>query len=259
MQVEDIFSRDPLYVEESTYLTKARQLIRDNHVRGLPVVNSKKNVIGIVTTQDMLRVTSTKSNITVSGFTVQVPNVTEQTEMLDAARIMLKEKSTLLPVVESLEKPVLKGVITLLDVFKHIDLTKIPDSEIRAIMSTKVVTASPDEPLTKVWDRMVEQDFTGLPVVKDGKPIGMITRFDILKRGWARIGRESETRPVDSTQMRAEKLMSSPLYFIGPDSSFANAIDLMLKYDVGRISVVDEGKLVGIVDRNDLIKSYLGE
>jgi len=34
MLVEDIFSRDPLYVEDSTYLTKARQLIRDNHVRG---------------------------------------------------------------------------------------------------------------------------------------------------------------------------------------------------------------------------------
>ena len=113
MLVEDILSRDPLYVEDSTFLTKARQLIRDNHVRGLPVVNSKKHVIGIVTTQDMLRVTSTKSNVTIAGFTVQVPNVTEQTDMFDAARIMLKEKSNLLPVVESQEKPVLKGVVTL--------------------------------------------------------------------------------------------------------------------------------------------------
>ena len=121
MLVEDVFSRDPLYVEESTFLTKARQLIRDKHVRGLPVVDSKKHVVGIVTTQDMLRMTSTRSNVTVSGFTVQVPNVIEQMEMLDAARIMLKEKSTLLPVVESLDNPVLKGVITLLDVFKHID------------------------------------------------------------------------------------------------------------------------------------------
>ena len=145
-----------------------------------------------------------------------------------------------------------------LDVFENIDLTKVPDKQISEIMSTEVETASPDDPLTKVWDKMVEQDYTGLPVVKDGKPIGMITRFDILKRGWARISRESETRPVDSTQMRAEKLMSSPIYSLGPDASLANAIDMMLKHDVGRISVVDDGKLVGIVDRNDLIKSYLG-
>ena len=73
MLVEDIMSRDPLYVEESTFLTKARQLIRDNHVRGLPVVNGKKHVLGIITTQDMLRVTSTKSNVTVAGFVTQVP------------------------------------------------------------------------------------------------------------------------------------------------------------------------------------------
>lgn len=258
MIVEDILSRDPLYVEDSTFLTKARQLIRDNHVRGLPVIDNKKHVMGIVTTQDMLRVTSTKSNVTVAGFTVQVPLITGQMDMLDAARLMLKEKSTLLPVIESEDKPVLKGVVTLLDVFKHTDLAKAPNKRISEIMTTKVVTANADDPLTKVWDMMVEEDFTGLPVVKDGKPIGMITRFDILKRGWARISKESGTRPIDSMQMRAEKLMSSPMYSIKPEGSLAEAIELMRKYDVGRIAVVDEGNLVGIVDRNDLIKSFLG-
>jgi len=112
--------------------------------------------------------------------------------------------------------------------------------------------------LTKVWDKMMEEDFTGLPVVRDGKPIGMITRFDILKRGWARISKESETRPVDSTQMHVEKLMSTPLYSLEPEAPIAKAMELMLKYEVGRISVVKEDKLVGIVDRDDLIRSYLG-
>lgn len=191
MLVEDILSRDPLYVEDSTYLTKARQLIRDHHVRGLPVVNDNKHVLGIVTAQDMLRVTSTKSNVTVAGFMVQAPLVTGQMDMFDAARLMLKEKSALLPVIESMDKPRLRGVVTLLDVFKHIDLEKVPKKQIQEVMSTKVITASPDDPVTKVWDKMVEEDFTGLPVVKDGKPIGMITRFDILKRGWARISKES--------------------------------------------------------------------
>jgi CBS domain-containing protein len=60
-------------------------------------------------------------------------------------------------------------------------------------------------------------------------------------------------------QMRVEKFMSSPLYSIKPEESVRAAIELMLKHDVGRISVVDNGKLVGIADRNDLIKSYLGE
>lgn len=258
MLVDDILSRDPLYVEDTTFLTKARQMIRDNHVRGLPVVNSKGIVLGIVTNQDMLRVTSTKSNVTISGYVVQVPTVTGQMDMLDAARLMQKEKITLLPVVESEEKPVLKGVVSLLDVFMNIDLEKVPKKSVSEIMTSKVVTTRPDDPVTKIWDLMVEKDYTGLPVVKDGKLIGMITRFDMLK-GSARIGKEGERRSADSMQMPVEKFMSSPLYSIKPEDSVRTAIELMLKHNVGRMSVVDEGKLVGIVDRNDLIKSYLGE
>jgi CBS domain-containing protein len=53
--------------------------------------------------------------------------------------------------------------------------------------------------------------------------------------------------------------MSSPLYSLGPTASVAEAIELMLKHDVGRVSVVDEGRIMGIVDRSDLIKCYLGE
>ncbi len=259
MLVEDIMSRDPLYVEDSTFLTKARQLIRDNHVRGLPVVNSRKHVVGLVTNQDMLRVTSTRSNVTVAGYVVKVPTVTGQMNALDAARLMQKEKSTLLPVIESEENPVLIGVVSLIDVFKNIDLERVPERQIRDIMTTKVVIASPDDPITKVWDKMVEKDFTGLPVTREDKPIGMITRFDILKRGWARISKESETRPVDSTQLHVQKLMSTPMYSIKPDDSLRTAIEAMLRYDIGRIAVMDGGKLVGIVDRNDIIKSYLGE
>ncbi len=259
MLVEDILSRDPLYVEDSTFLTNARQLIRDNHVRGLPVVNDRRHVVGVVTTQDMLRVTSTRSNVTVAGYVVKVPTVTGQMNAIDAAKLMLKEKSTLLPVIDSEENPVLRGVVSLLDVFKNIDLDNVPDIQVSEIMSTGVITASPDDPITKVWDKMVEKDFTGLPVIREDKPIGMITRFDILKRGWARISKESETRPVDSTQLPVQKLMSTPMYSIKPDDSLRTTIEAMLRYDIGRISVMDEGKLVGIVDRYDIIKSYLGE
>jgi CBS domain-containing protein len=260
MLVEDIMSRDPLYVEDSTFLTKARQMIRDHHVRGLPVVDGSRHVAGIITTQDALRITSTKSNVTVAGFTVRVPLITGEMDMLDAARLLLREKCTLLPVVQSEEVPVLRGVVSLLDVFGHIDLQKVPNRRIREIMSTDVVVAKPDDSITKVWDKMVGEDFTGLPVVGgSGKPIGMITRFDILKRGWARISKESDTRPANSLQLKVEKLMSTPLYSISPDDSLRSAIETMLKHDVGRISVVEEGKIVGIVDRYDLIKSYLGE
>jgi CBS domain-containing protein len=260
MLVEEIMSRDPLYVEDSTFLTNARQVIRDNHIRGLPVVDSQKRVLGIVTTQDMMRVTSTRSNVTVSGFTVSVPLVTQDTNVMDAAKLMLPQKSTILPVVQSQENPVLIGVVSLLDIFRNINPIKVPDKTISEIMSTNVVTATPDEPMTKVWDKMLESDFTGLPVVNEkGEALGMITRFDVLKRGWARIGKEGQAKLRDATRIRVDKLMNTPIYSLKPEDSLRTAIEMMLKQEIGRISVLDRGKLVGIVDRYDLIKSYLGE
>jgi CBS-domain-containing membrane protein len=189
---------------------------------------------------------------------VSVPTVTGKMPVLDAARLMLKEKKGLLPVIESEEKPVLKGVVSLLDVFMNIDLQRIPEKQVSEIMTTKVVTTRPDDHITRIWDLMIEEDFTGLPVVKDDRTIGMITRFDMLK-GTARIGKESERRPSDSMQMTVEKIMSTPLYSVKPEDSVRSVIELMLKHGVGRMSVVDDGMLVGIVDRNDLIKCYLGE
>jgi CBS domain-containing protein len=114
--------------------------------------------------------------------------------------------------------------------------------------------------MTKAWDRMLESDFTGLPVVNDkDEPIGMITRFDILKRGWARIGKEDGAKIREATHLHVDKLMSTPIFSLNPEDSLRSAIEMMLKQDIGRISIVDHGKLVGIVDRYDLIRSYLGE
>jgi len=259
MKVVEMMSRDPLYVEENDFATKARQLIRDHHVRGLPVLNSDGMVRGIVTDRDMLMITSTRSNLDVAGLTVDVPLITEDMDIMDAARIMLNEKAALLPVVHSRESPSLKGVVSLLDIFGKLDLDKVPRKKIEEVMSKNVVVSTPDEPVTKVWDKMLESDFTGLPVLDNGKPMGMITRFDILKRGWARLGKEDPAKSRNMTKLRVEKLMSTPLFSVSPEGTIREAIEFMLKHEVGRVSVVENEKLVGIVDRYDIIKAVLGE
>jgi len=260
MLVEEIMSRDPLYVEGSTFLTNVRQLIRDNHVRALPVVDEQKRVVGIIKSQDVLKVTSSRSNVTVTGFISDAPRVTEYANVQDAIRLMIENQSVLLPVVQAEDNPVLVGVISLMDVFFSLDLVKVPDKPISEIMSKKVVTANVDEPVTKIWDKMTSEDFTGLPVVNEkGEPVGMVTKFDILRHGWARISKEDTSKPKEATHLKVQKVMSTPLYSINPDDSVKKAIEVMLKYDMGRVTVVKDGKLAGIVDRYDLIKSYLGE
>ena len=260
MLVGEIMSRDPLYVEGSTFLTNVRQLIRDNYVRALPVVDEQKRVVGVIKAQDILKVTSSRSNVTVTGFISDAPRVTEYANVQEAIRLMIENESIILPVIQAEDKPVLVGIISLMDIFSSLDLSKAPDKPVSEIMSKKVIIASVNEPLTKVWDKMTEGDFTGIPVVNEkGEPVGMVTKFDILRHGWARISKEDTSKPKDTTHLKVQKVMSTPLQSINPDDSVKKAMEVMLKYDVGRIPVVKDGKLAGIVDRYDLIKSYLGE
>ncbi len=48
------------------------------------------------------------------------------------------------------------------------------------IMSTQVVTASDDEPIEEIIQRMLEHKVHRIPVVRDGKPVGMVARRDLL-------------------------------------------------------------------------------
>jgi CBS domain-containing protein len=186
--------------------------------------------------------------------------VTGYANVQDAIRLMIENQSILLPVIQAEDNPVLVGVISLMDVFSSLDLAKVSDKPVSEVMSKKVVTTNVDEPVTKVWDKMTSEDFTGLPVVNGkGEPVGMVTKSDIFRHGWARISKEDTSKTKEATHIKVQKVMSTPLYSITPDDNVKMAIEMMLKYGMGRVTVVKDGKLAGIVDRYDLIKSYLGE
>ncbi|UEC42856.1 MAG: Putative signal transduction protein with CBS domain [Methanothrix sp.] len=253
-KVGEIMSKDPVSVMEGDFVTRSRQLIRDNQLRGLPIINGSGEVVGIVTDRDMMKIASTRSNVTVSGFSVEVPVMTPETYLEEAARLLIRANYAILPVVRSSEDRRLLGVVSPIDIFKSIDPERLADRKVKDIMNTDIETCNPQDSVAKVWDAMLDSDFTGMPVLDDkGRPVGMITRFDILKTGGARVGKDT------TYVMKVEKLMSTPLYSIGPEANLRDASKMMLDRGIGRISVVDDGHLVGIIDRYDVIKAIFGE
>ena len=126
---------------------------------------------------------------------------------------------------------------------------------IRDIMTRDVHTVDPNAPVKDV----VETHFTkykhgGFPVEKDSRLVGLITLQDIRK-----IPREKwpETKVVD-VMTPCERLKCA-----NPDEPAADALMKMSKLDVGRLPVQEDGKLVGIVTRSDIlhairIKTELG-
>jgi len=260
LQVQNIMEKYPVYVNENDFMTHARQLMRDHHHKILPVLNGNKMVSGVISEKDVLNITSTKSNITVKGFVTATPIMTGNIKIMEAARILSESGFTAVPVIASINDQTLEGIISIIDIFNNLDPAKIRDKKIDDFMTRNVKTCTPDDPVAKIWNNMIGEGYSGYPVVdKHNHPIGMITRRDILESGHIRIEREDKHGTRIGTSSSVSKIMSTPSYNISPDASIEDAIEMMMKLDVGRLCVVNRDELVGIIDRHDIVKTYSSE
>jgi len=257
MKVENVMTKNPVFLHDNDFMTHARQVMRDLHKRTLPVVDNMNRVTGILTEKEILNIYSTKSNVTVEGFTSRFPFVYPEMEMMHAAKLMIDAEIGRVPVLKSGQDKTLAGILSLVDIFRNLDLNKIPSRRIGEIMTTDVKTCSPRDSVARVWLNMKKTGFSGYPVVREGELIGMITRRNIIRAGYARIEREDEHGTSSTMSPPVEKIMSTPPYTLPSGAILKEAIQAFLKLDVGRLSVVDGGKLVGIVDRSDIIKTCI--
>jgi CBS domain-containing protein len=139
----------------------------------------------------------------------------------------------------------------------------------RDIMSTKVVTVSPDTQVRDVAALMIEKNISGLPVVNEsGSVVGIISEGDLLRR--PEIGTEKHRRRwllffarVDeqardytkSHALRASDVMTKQVVHIAEDSSLSDVVETMERHNVKRLPVLSDGKLAGIVTRRDMLRA----
>lgn len=255
MQVLEVMDNHPVSIEINDYVTHARQLMRDHHTT-LIVVDDTKTVQGILSEQDILNITSTKSNVTVNGYVAQVPVITSDMDIKEAAAILIRSRISLAPVLVSAGDRKLFGAITIADIFKNIDLSEVPDRQVKEFMTHKVHTCSSNDPLAKVWINMIEKGYSGYPVLDDhNRLVGMITRYDIIRSGGIRIEREDDHGSRMGTSSRVSRIMSTPAFTISPEASVKDAIEMMLRLDVGRLCITNRDKLVGIINRYDVVRA----
>ena len=114
----------------------------------------------------------------------------------------------------------------------------------REIMTKNVKTAGSNSSLREVATLMREGDMGAVPVVDEGKLIGIVTDRDIVVRGVA--DAMESTTPV-------RVAMTSELFTVRPDDFVFEAVRLMGDKQVRRIPVVgDNGELAGIISMADV-------
>ena len=142
---------------------------------------------------------------------------------------------------------------------------------IHDVMSRPALTVQPETPLKDVARLLVEHRISGLPVVdRDGRVVGVISEADLLlkEQGPAAVPHRHLERlfgESPATRLRLAKVeattageaMSSPAVTITGDRPIAEAAGLMTRGGINRLPVVEDGVLVGVVSRADLVRAYV--
>ena len=148
---------------------------------------------------------------------------------------------------------------------------------VREFMNDDVIHFDPDDSIFQVAEIFSEHDISGAPVTKNGIVIGVISESDIVKYMSFKLGRPSPPSTSmsllivsfikDNIQIKSQlkklsnikikNFMSKRVVSIHSGASLLEAASVMEKNDINRLPVIDDGILVGILARADLIKALI--
>lgn len=140
----------------------------------------------------------------------------------------------------------------------------------RDLMVSPVITVGPDTPVRDIAELLYKLHISGVPVLDDGRLVGLVSEADLLHRHeigtdrivppdswWGRLFStdRSPAEYVKSHANRARDVMTRTVVSVAPETPLAEVAALLERHGFRSIPVLRAGKLVGIVSRADLIRA----
>ncbi|HEX3044535.1 MAG TPA: CBS and ACT domain-containing protein [Bacillota bacterium] len=125
-------------------------------------------------------------------------------------------------------------------------------------MTQNPVTVTEDTPVVEVGEILHKNKFARIPVLQNGKLVGIITRDDLLRVTPS----EATTLSVWElnyvlSKLLARNVMTKNPITIGPEATLEEAALLMNEREIGCLPVVDKGNLTGIITESDIFAAFL--
>lgn len=129
---------------------------------------------------------------------------------------------------------------------------------VRDFMKTDLVTVVPETPIYDAIDLMKKHQIHRLPVLKDGKLIGLITE-SLIQEALPSKATSLSVYEVNYLLNKAQvkDVMIKDVEFIGPDALLEDAIAKMRKNNIGVLPVLENNQIVGIITNNDIFDAFL--
>ena len=112
------------------------------------------------------------------------------------------------------------------------------------VMTQRPRAVTPQTSLTEVAEVMEREDVGVVPLVEGDRLVGIVTDRDIVVRAIAK-GKDPQGMP-------ASAVSSSELVTVSPDDDLSDALEVMAQYQVRRLAVTAEDRLVGVLSQADI-------
>jgi len=152
--------------------------------------------------------------------------------------------------------------------------------KVKDYMKKRVIYFSPEDSVFKTAKVLSKHNISGAPVVKNGKVVGVISDTDVIKfirlkvpgqgilthephmltllvmnllKGQIDFKRELKR----ISKIKVKDIMCKDIISVSLEASILEAAELMEKYDVTRLPVIEKGKLRGIISKTDMIRALI--
>ena len=185
--------------------------------------------------------------------TTEVISVYISAKISDAIDIMVKHEVGGLPVVD--EESRVWAIITERDIVTIFG-GMISGAKVSDLMSKKVVTATPKTSILEAEKKMIKNGFRRLPIVSEGKLVGIVTVMDILRFfGSGKVFQHLQSGTIDQVlQTPVIETAVKDVVTVDRNVDVGEAAQLMWEKGIGALPVLENEKLIGIITERDFFK-----
>ena len=130
--------------------------------------------------------------------------------------------------------------------------------KVKDIMVKDVATLRLNDELSLADDIMQLGRIRHLPVVEEGRLVGIISQRDLFKASLASaMGYGEKAKRAFMKTVAVKEVMVNEVITISPESSIEEAGKVMLEKKIGCLPVVEEGNLIGLITETDILRYYV--
>jgi predicted transcriptional regulator len=177
LKARDIMSEDLVYVSPNEDVNNVVRIMLANNIGGVPIIDNN-TLVGLFTERDILKLLTSMvfSGIVDSIMSTNVITVSDENNILDAAKVMTMKNVRRLPIIRG-DK--LVGIITAADIVKYLAKSNIL-VKVLDVGTKNPITVSRYDTILKVAKIMVEKRIGTLPVLENQKLVGIVTERDLM-------------------------------------------------------------------------------